>query len=439
MNYRILELTKENESNYLDQVAQLEEVVLDKMEKEGRVGQLFTTGRDDISDYIHSENNTVMVATDLSGKVLSAAYITQGQKFFTYNDITKYFKFGNKYKQAVRESYSDIKQYKDDLLSTYALKVRAFEDAKLRILAEHPEFKNIQDFLSKEMAENGFHEKSELREKINQYMAEFIDDNCDSTAKKKYEHFYWFMAFDICSEFGGSLDSLKDRIADYEKFMQSQIDYESILKKSGLKIYEIPNFDVSKYYSANPDNSIEIDTYLTSPSIRSFGMARIIVYEGIKKHIERHFRDPNNQEIFLCSTLHRDNLPSKYVSEFFGLTDSLYVNRRQGRDREVHICKISRDDAMKYLSSMADKLAVLYGYNPNDVSISYDVREKVLREQILYERNELKRLQSCRTCGKLKGPNLRFVNSKAKKLEALENKLKTVPSLEKDSSHEIEI
>ena len=48
--------------------------------------------------------------------------------------------------------------------------------------------------------------------------------------------------------------------------------------------------------------------------------------------MEQFFDDESEQEIFLCSTLHRDNLSSKYVSEFFGLTDSLYVKRRDGRD-----------------------------------------------------------------------------------------------------------
>ena len=43
--------------------------------------------------------------------------------------------------------------------------------------------------------------------------------------------------------------------------------------------------------------------------------------------MEQFFENESEQEIFLCSTLHRDNLSSKYVSEFLGLTDSLYVKR----------------------------------------------------------------------------------------------------------------
>ena len=63
--------------------------------------------------------------------------------------------------------------------------------------------------------------------------------------------------------------------------------------------------------------------------------------------MKQFFENESEQEIFLCSTLHRDNLSSKYVSEFFGLTDSLYVRRRDGRDREVHICRVGRDEYKK--------------------------------------------------------------------------------------------
>ena len=130
-------------------------------------------------------------------------------------------------------------------------------------------------------------------------------------------------------------------VGEYENWLKNQKEYENILENATLKIYEEPTFSVKKYFTANTKNSIEIDTYLTSPDKRHSGTARILVYEGIKKHINKFFENTENKEIFLCSTLHRENLSSKYVSEFFGLKDSLYVNRRQGRDREVHICRIA--------------------------------------------------------------------------------------------------
>lgn len=48
MSFKIIELTKDNESKYLNQVADLEEVVLHRMEQVGQIGQLFTTGAENI-------------------------------------------------------------------------------------------------------------------------------------------------------------------------------------------------------------------------------------------------------------------------------------------------------------------------------------------------------------------------------------------------------
>ena len=95
MSVRIFEITNENADRYIDQIADLEVVVLNAMEKEGRKGQLFITGKEDILEYINSSENSVFVSVDDEDKVQSAAYITQGQKPYTYNDITKYYKKGN--------------------------------------------------------------------------------------------------------------------------------------------------------------------------------------------------------------------------------------------------------------------------------------------------------------------------------------------------------
>lgn len=105
---KIVELTKENENQYLDQIAELEQITLDAMEKEGREGQLFPTGKESISEYIHSESNTVLVATDENEKVEAATYIKQGQLPFSYYDITKYFKYGENYRQYVKAQYPSI-------------------------------------------------------------------------------------------------------------------------------------------------------------------------------------------------------------------------------------------------------------------------------------------------------------------------------------------
>ena len=435
MGLQILELTKENEEKYLDKVAQLEQDVLTDMERHGKIGQLFVTGKEDISDYVHSEDNTVMISVDDNDEVLSATYITQGQKPFTYNDITKYFKVGEKYQAYVRRQYTE-QEYKKVVLESYEEKLKAYAYAREKILDEFPQLQNMTEFIQSELqSKNQFDEKSPLREKVNAYMAEYFIKKQETTGNtdsmKPYEQFYWMTAEEIGRIYGREihLEELKNKdVLEYEKMIQLQQEHQEILTKGKLKIYEEPTFDEEQYYSANTGNSIEIDTYLTAPNKRHSGTARILVYEGIKKHIARFFEHPQNKEIFLCSTLHRENLSSKYVSEFFGLKDSLFVKRRQGRDREVHITRIKREDAKQYLRDMEDKLNVLYGYNPQNKQLSTKRKQTILKEQLDYEKEEFKRLNRARHYPCKYTGNVKDIQSKANKILKLKQRLKQIES-----------
>lgn len=359
MKFEIIELTKDNLEIYIDQVVALEEKVLASMEKRGQIGQLFITGKADISEYACSDNNTVLVAISkdeeagTNGNVIATTYITKGQKNFTYNDITKYFKYGDEYNQYVKNKYKTEAEYRKDLISIYQKKLEAFKYAKEKILAEYPQYEgNIIKFLNHEIDEenNHFHEKSILRENINEYMSEYIQeqDKKYPGLEERYEMFYWMTSKEIAKEF--KREGVEPQDADarlFEQILQNEreeAEYSQIIQKGPLVIHEKPQFDIEKYYVARPANTIELDTYITDPQTRQEGLARMLCVEGIKKRMEEHFNNEKNQEIFLCSTLHRNNLSSKYVSEFFGLTDSLYVKRRDGRNREVHICKIDRKD-----------------------------------------------------------------------------------------------
>lgn len=449
MKFKLVELTKENEQNYLDQVAELEQVVLANMESKGQIGQLFPTGKQDISEYAHSKENTVLVAVDDLDKVLAATYITQGQKLFTYNDITKYFKYSQNYNDYVKGLYSSKEEYRRELIDTYEIKIEAFKHAKEKILEQFPEFNgDIIKFLQHELAEDGnhYHEKSQLRELVNRYMSEYIQQQAQSNPKleQSYERFYWITAQEISKEFGTNVMPRQKQAREYESFInqeKEEAEYQQILKKGPLVIHETPNFDENKYFTATTSNSIELDTYLTDPNDRRAGLARILVLEGIKKHMEMHFNNPDNQEIFLCSTLHRDNLSSKYVSEFFGLTDSLYVKRRDGRDREVHICKVTKEQYPSYIEHMKKRIAVLYGYNPEKINISLQEQADIITEQLKYEETELKRLNLATSVKrKTYNGNIDYTKSKVNKIDGLrlilvdlqqqiaENKMKTAES-----------
>ena len=154
-NIEIIEITKENYKKYLSQVSILEDAVLAKMQAEGQEGQFFTTGYDDILEYVLSNDNTVLVAVDENDNVVAATYITEGQTPYTYNDITKYYKTGENYSNWVRNQYSSNEEYQNDMLDAYKLKIEAYNHAKNQILTEYSQYESIQDFLNHEIQEKG--------------------------------------------------------------------------------------------------------------------------------------------------------------------------------------------------------------------------------------------------------------------------------------------
>lgn len=338
---KVVEVTQKNYEQYIEQIVKLEENVLEKMKQEAKEEQFFTTGKKDIMQYILSNNNIVIVAIDKNNNVQSATYLTQGQIPYTYNDITKYFKYGEKYQKYIKDLYITQEEYQKDMIDLYNEKIKAYKIAKEKILNENPKFKNnILQFLESEIKENGFDEKSILREKLNEYMSKQMKDI------SKYERFYNITWKDIYKETGKDLRTIK------ENEISEDEEYEIILKNMQFKIYDEPEFEISKYYTANTNNSIEIDTYMTAPNYRKSGLARKSVYEGLKIAINKYFEKAENEEVFLCLTLHKENTKSRNVAEFFGLKDNILVNRRRGIDREVHMIKIKKEEVKEYFSKI---------------------------------------------------------------------------------------
>lgn len=182
----------------------------------------------------------------------------------------------------------------------------------------------------------------------------------------------------------------------------------------------------SKYFNANTSNTIELDTYITHPNNRENGIARIVVLNGLKKSLNQVLKNEKNSEIFIASTLHQDNLSSKYVSEFFGLTDYIFVNRRTGRDRQVHLFGMKREDVPEYLKKMEKKIAVLYGYNPSKIDINDNEKLKIISEQLNYEINELQRLNEIKNLEKHQkfSGYIKVKKSKIEQLKEMKNSIK---------------
>lgn len=441
--YEITEVTKDNESQYLHDIAELEELVLDRMQQEGRNGQLFITGQEGISEYVNSDSNHVMVAVGNDDKkLISAVYITQGQVDFTYNDITKYFKCDDDYKEYIKSKYTKS-EFNRMIREIYIEKIQAFRYARDMILSQKGEIslerlsedeRNII-FMSKvtqerNNPENQFHEKSEIRDDLNKYMTLYMTKVKNDL--HRYQQFYW-VDFNYLKENLGLRQSEQQGEYSIDSTISTcdRLIYDKVLSYQKYKIYDTEHCsNMSKYYNANTANTIELDTYITHPSNRENGIARILVFEGIKKSIQRVLRNPDNSEIFLASTLHEENLSSKYVSDFFGLTDYLFVNRRNGRDRQVHICKIKREDVSNYLEKMEKKIAVLYGYNPRNIRISQNERNAIIEEQLNYEIQELSRLNSIKDVDKAK-KFTGYIKGKKSKIEKLRGLLSEVQKSKK--------
>lgn len=416
---KIMEVFDDSEG-IVKQIANLEDVVYNKMLEDGREGQLFTTGYDDILEYAKSEENSVY-ATLEDDKVVAACYITQGQLPYTYNDLTKYFKNLklydsnglSMYDEYLKKIYARDDSYLMRLLRAYYNKTNAFNYA-VDVVLKESDYKTLKDYVLAEVAANDLHEKSKLRDGIFTQMAIYAKNNFLPDELNDYDKFFYY-------DFKRLLEALPEdqRNGEFARDLQERANVNDMDWFFGCAtptyVGDESISNDEKYFSANTSNTIEIDTYITDPSCKGSGYAKILVYEGIKKHIEKFFEDPENDELFLCSTLHKDNFPSKYVSEFFDLTDYVFVNRRQGRNREVHITRITRWEYMDYLDKMAAKLALFYGYNPDDREFSFELLSKVKREQYEYEKKELERIQSLRDLG----PNANIMELKKKKVDKL--------------------
>lgn len=429
-NYRVIEVTEDNENKYLNGIVELEDTVYERMIKQGKMGQLFTTGRDDISGYIHSKHNSVFIVVDENDKPIAATYITQGQIPFTYNDITKYFKFSTEYAKHVKSEYKNESDYLSDIRKIYIQKIAAFIYSRdyllkkyvtnIHDLSEKEKNSKLLELIQKEIAdpENNFHEKSIIREELNKYMSLYMDYIYRN--QSKYEKFYW-----VNMEFLKEQCGVTDLGKGFSKFDSTIQTYDAVLALQRYAIYEkSKGIKEQDYFEANTNNTIELDTYITSDNVRENGLARILVFEGIKRVLQKQKMSDKSEDIYLVSTLHRDNYSSKYVSEFFGLKDNLFVNRRTGRDREVHIYKIEKGKIKEYLDEIEAKLIVLYDYNPNKIKVSGEDKKRIILEQIAYEKAELDRLQTLQENLQVPSKNYEsYINFKKKKISKLQAKL----------------
>ena len=347
---------------YAKEIESLEKCVSDKLKEQGKGHIFFTTGYDDIYSYIKDKDVTIMECQDDYYKIISSAYITQGQGLYTYNDLSKYFKFNKEYVDYAKTKY-DPKELCSIEYETFMKKIEGYKYAKALIEKEL----NITDLVSyfqNEKKKGTFDEHDRVREKVNRYIYDYFRDNKDRIGFTELDRFYLLKFSDLQNCEDNEIRTKCENETEENKKLYEE--YGQLIDLFDLNDSILPdekNFEYLKrenfktYFDANPFNTIELDTYMVHPDNRKKGLAKIITFEGLKIQINKLLaKRPDLEEIFICSTIHQDNEPSKRVTKFFGDFNTLYIKRRTGINREVYFCRINKRDLDKFIKTNEDKI-----------------------------------------------------------------------------------
>ena len=358
--------TPDIQRKYAKEIEGLENCVSDKLKEQGKGHIFFTTGYDDIYSYIKDKDVTIMECQDDYYKIISSAYITQGQGLNTYNDLTKYFKFNKEYVDYAKSKY-DPKELCSIEYETFIKKIKGYKYAKALIEKEL----NITDLVSyfqNEKKKGTFDEHDRVREKVNRYIYDYFrDNNKDRIGFTELDRFYLIKFSDLqnCED-----NEIRTKCAnETEENKKLYEEYGQLIDLFDLNDSILPdehNFTYLKrenfktYFDANPFNTIELDTYMVHPDNRKKGLAKIVTFEGLKIQIKKLMtKRPSLKEIFISATIHQENEPSKRVTTSFGKFDTLYIKRRTGINREVYFCRIDTKNLQDYIRKNEEKIEKL--------------------------------------------------------------------------------
>ena len=350
---------------YAKEIESLENLVHKELEKKGKGYIFFTTGFEDIFSYIKDKDVTVMECQDNDYNIISASYITQGQGLYTYNDLSKYFKYNDEYVEYAKSKYNP-KELCSIEYDTFMKKIKGYKYAKELIAIEL----NITDLVGhcKSEKEKGtFDEKNQVREKVNRYIYDYFRDNPDGQHRigfAELDRFYLLKFSDLqnCEDI-----EIRNKCEnETEENIELYKEYGELIDLFNLKDSILPDEkdftylkreNYKKYFDANPFNTVELDTYMVHPNHRRKGLATIVTLEGLKIQIGKLLKKrPYLDKIFISATIHQDNIPSKRVTEGLGDFDILYVKRRTGINREVYFCKIEREKLDEFMRSTQRKI-----------------------------------------------------------------------------------
>ena len=364
MTQKIIELTKDNYPKYLQQMADLEEKITKKMKSDG-IGDFYDkTGYDNALNYIMSGDGVVLVSLDDQNDVNGAVIVLN-------RPIAHINQRGQAFDKWIKEQYGSENKYKKALLDAYDLKLKAYRSAKTRLMYEDP---NAQRFFAHIEEESDTAEGKELVKRVNSMMMEYAINNGKIDV---YERFFWLTADDIAKEFDRNPKKSKNMkecelITDCLEGIDEAVSIENGIPDSR--------------------NTFIIDTCFTDNNSRNQGLSRILMFEGIKRQIERFFTNSDEDEMVLMSYAHGDSLSARHALNFLEM--NRIANKGTMLNRKTYERRIKREEAEQYISNMQERLVALYGYNPNGIVIPNDRKIEILKNQVSYDSVETRKIRT---------------------------------------------
>ena len=320
----------------------------------------FSTG-EDVLKYILSDKANVYVYLE-DEKVVSLFYIKNidFSEDFTYDDLGKFFRCNDEFNLYVKKRYKN--EYKNNLKKIYEKNIENFNE----ILNEKKYDSNIFN--------ENFDETNKNRKEIIKKMNE--KTKLENLVKLNRDFFY--------------LDSneLKKNNIEINKKDEIIKIYDEYLKKSKFLInFKSENFNIENYFECNVENFIELDTFVTHPDFRKKGLTKKLIFNGIKKTLNKYFNEKNIEILFFVLTVHDDNFISKKICNFFEIYDFVNIERKKDIYRNVYIKKIKKNEYENYLEKIEKKM-IFFKYENNNKNILITNEEKILFEK---EKNEFEK------------------------------------------------
>ena len=379
MDVKIIRLNKDNYKDYPTQMYQLGEQIKEENILNNKTGQFFGTNEDAIKRYIELNTSEVFVAVNSNDEVVGYAFTNLNVPQNTNSDYTKYFHTTIDYKNNLANNFSDIKDYNRYVTKEYLRKIIIF-DEKAREITEDPERNkngfDIAEFIENQVENNTFYENNFLRRVINIEMSKEYAKMDKTTA---FAEIYFYGINDIDRKL---LEELYQETG-YTVPLDTLIsNYELFLKYQEPNFIEQPNFDLEPFFGVESKNALEINTCAVRSDYRSAGLAKAMLYETLKAMFAIYFENPENNEIYLVSTIHNSNTNSQEVLGAFGIDKYLYVERMKDQNRRVYIHKINKEDLQEFLYEIELEILMEYNYYSENFGIDMLAMKERIEQKI---------------------------------------------------------